>query len=750
MPHDDVLERLFARADTLPRDRLIALGELSIFAGNQRNDAALTCMLLSMVSGVLMTWYAWQPVLAWMLVNIVSVWGTHTLAGRFLAVADRQDHPRPWEARLLGARLGTAVIWGALPLVAWPGGDVPGRFFLLLVLALHMALRVGAGPVRPAVLALQLLPPTLGLLALVATDLGDSRFAALLVGCVFYPLYLYRQGLRTGARLRRMMELQLDLSLAKLRADAASRAKASLLTFISHEVRTPMNGILGLTQVLLDSSLDDTQRAQVRTVRESGEALLLVLNDMLDLSKADAGCLEIHTTPFCPTTLLDGVGALMAGQAAAKGLSLRIETAGLPPCLVGDAFRLRQILLNLVGNALKFTQRGGVRVRAEVRDAPPDAPTPSMLRLVVSDTGVGIPEDARPLLFEPFTQVGGDMATRLGGSGMGLSIVRRLAQALGGEAGFESVVGQGSDFWVTLPVSPGSPDDLVATGIEPCAALPALNLLVVEDVPTNQMVLKATLNKRGHTVTIADSGKAALELLHHQRFDMALVDLHMPDMDGGAVARAIRALPDPALAATPLLAVTADTDMTLARLRLDGFDDLLHKPIRPEPLFATLARLWSRRSGATTPPPSAGHAGDGEAADGGATTLRDHAMLRSLVDVLGVAELPEFIARTIDVLDDCLHRLASGLEQGDLAQSRQALHTLRGVSANVGLTALADRAQDAYRLLMDATATHGHPQLPADTHQALADSVAGESAFLQEWLDGVLRADAAHTEAARA
>lgn len=727
---DDLLGRLFVRAGGLSRSQVIRLGELSIFASNQCNDVVLTAALSVMVAAGLATWGTWPAVVAWLLLSLATVAVFWFLARRFLAAVDRLVDAAVWERRLLWGRLVTAAVWSLLPWVAWPHDDAGERLFLLLIISMHMALRIGAGAGGPAVLVAQLAFPALALLVLVLSALDDTRFAVLILGCVVYPLYLYRQGLRTSARLRQMIAAQLDLIRAKQGADAASRAKAGLLTFISHEVRTPMTGILGLTQVLLDSPLDARQRAQVRTVRESGEALLLILNDMLDLSKAEAGCLEIEPVPFCPTRLLDGVGALMAGQAAAKGLELRVEGDGMPDCLVADAFRLRQILLNLVGNAVKFTERGGVRIRADLTDGAGRrglaAGTSGFLHVVVSDSGPGIPDAARASLFEPFSQGAPDVVRRYGGSGMGLTIVKRLAQAMGGDVGFDSRIGRGSDFWLRVPVALGAASDLTDTAVPSCdGEAPSLSVLVVEDVKTNQTVLEAMLRKRGHRVTLADDGETALALLRRQRFDLVLLDLYMPGMDGMATARAIRALPEREGGATPLIATTADGDIKVDRLRQTGFNGVVAKPIRPERLFAEIDAVWN--GGGALPmarSPTLPHD----------SLLVDHAALRDLADTIGLTDLPEFVARTVETLEDRAMRLLDCLRQRDLPGVRRELHCLSGVAANVGLRGLATDAQHTYRALPDSS--HEEMDVLAAELQA---SVESGVILLTSWMDGLTR-----------
>jgi signal transduction histidine kinase/CheY-like chemotaxis protein/HPt (histidine-containing phosphotransfer) domain-containing protein len=477
------------------------------------------------------------------------------------------------------------------------------------------------------------------------------------------------------------------------RADAATRAKSEFLAVMSHEIRTPMNGVLGMAHLLLDTPLGAAQRRQVETLRDSGQALLTILNDILDFSKMEAGRLELVAEDFDLARVVGSVTALMAPRAREKGLALRASVAPeLPPALRGDAGRLRQVLLNLVGNAIKFTEAGEVAL--EVRGAgAPGAQVP--LRIVVRDTGIGIPPEAQARLFREFTQVDASATRRFGGTGLGLAICRRIVLAMGGEIGVESTPGAGAVFTVTLALEPArAPLVAEADAAEPPVA--PLSILLAEDHPVNREVALGLLQRHGHAVTVVTDGAAAVAAAREGGFDVILMDVHMPGMDGTEAARIIRGFPDGPAARVPIVALSAsvlkdETDMCFAA----GMDQFLAKPIDPAALARVLARLGGPRAAST--------AAAVPLADG----LLDEAYLRALVDALGAPHVAALAAALPEEMEPHLRCLAPAAPGTDVRTLRAPAHALKGVAANLGLAALAAlaggveeaaRADDAARV----------------------------------------------------
>ncbi|MEA1677340.1 ATP-binding protein [Nitrospirillum sp. BR 11163] len=716
------------RAESVPRRQLIELGQLILMALNHREDIWLVPVLTAVVAGGAATWAPWPAITAWALLSIATVGVSQLAFQRFLAQADRLTDPRPWLRLLATARLAPSVVWSLLPLFAWPGDHLPGRFFLILVLSAAMALRTGGTAPHPLVLRLQLVPPALALLALTGTAMvpnatphGGAPGLALILGSLLYPVFLYRMGRQTCLRMRHMLELQLDLTAAKRAADQANGAKSGFLATLSHEIRTPMTGILGLTQLLLETGLSMRQRDYVRTVHELGESLLAILNDVLDLSKVEAGKLEVEQTAFDTGPLLDGVRKLMAGRAAEKGLDLQIRKGpGFPERLMGDPLRLRQVLLNLVGNAIKFTERGWVRISASA-----DRMADGRLQfgIIVSDTGVGVPEAAQGRLFETFSQASAEVTRRYGGSGLGLAIAKQLIQAMGGEIGFHSRPGDGSHFWFTIPTA--EPEmEATARGAETDAAsvaLPPLSVLVVEDVTANQVVLDALLRARGHKVTVAADGAAAVRLVAHGCFDLVLMDMQLPGIDGLEAARRIRALRDAARANVPVVATTANTDAADGgRCLAAGMDAFVTKPIRPEALFEAMHLAWVARGARVWPE---------EAATEGPAVL-DMRQMDTVAQAIGRQDMPEFIAITARTLVETAERFLEKVAGGDLPGAGQAAHTLYGVAANVGLTGLSADARRAQQALRD-----DHPEIQRALATRLRDNAEEAAEMLGRWLN---------------
>ncbi|HHW65503.1 MAG TPA: response regulator [Rhodocyclaceae bacterium] len=399
------------------------------------------------------------------------------------------------------------------------------------------------------------------------------------------------------------MEMEERLRQASAEAAAANAAKSEFLAHMSHEIRTPMNAVLGLAQVLERQPLAPEQRDMVGRIRTAGQSLLAILNDVLDLSKIEAGQLRIEPRPFELATLLANVDSLMGETAHAKGLTLRVERPVLPPgLLLGDGLRIEQVLFNLVGNAIKFTERGEValRVRAdEITD------TALRLRVEVRDTGIGIGADALARLFTPFTQADAGIGRRFGGTGLGLSICKRLVELMGGTIGADSHPGLGSCFWFELPLgrvaasADEAPPQRAAEG--PCGPrLAGAHVLVVDDSAMNRDLVERALALEGATATLAADGQQALALLKSgaQPFDAVLMDVQMPVLDGLAATRRIRG--ELGLSALPVIAFTAGVrDEQQAAARAAGADDVLPKPMDLEQMTQVLLRWIEPREPAS-------------------------------------------------------------------------------------------------------------------------------------------------------
>lgn len=383
-----------------------------------------------------------------------------------------------------------------------------------------------------------------------------------------------------------------ELSDARDRALAAAKAKETFLANMSHEIRTPMNGVLGLASLLRETPLDGRQRRFVDTIDKSARALLGVLDEVFDLAKMEHGPVALQTETVHPADFLSDLAAMYRTEAEAKGLGLRVKTDVRTP-LRGDFTRVRQGLTNLLDNALKFTASGEVTLGAEVANATPDT---VFVRFTVEDTGIGIQPDQQPGLGEPFRQADSSSTRRFGGAGLGLSLTRRLAELLSGRFGFESVPGEGSTFWIEVPLTPVEGGEVIHLNVPgPGGSIEGSRILVVEDNAINSLVISAMLERNGCEVRIVENGRLAVEALTHDRFDLVLMDIQMPEMDGIEATRRLRLLDD-GLARLPVIALTASVlDCDRIACHKAGMNDYLSKPVSEEIVMDTLRRWLCHR-----------------------------------------------------------------------------------------------------------------------------------------------------------
>jgi signal transduction histidine kinase/HPt (histidine-containing phosphotransfer) domain-containing protein/ActR/RegA family two-component response regulator len=469
---------------------------------------------------------------------------------------------------------------------------------------------------------------------------------------------------------------------ARAEAEAANHAKSTFLATMSHEIRTPMNGVLGMVEVLERQALNELQRRTVSIIRDSGQALLRIIDDVLDFSKIEAGRLELEATPFSLSGLVDGVLDTLRPQAVAKGLALEADIdAGSDDALLGDPTRVRQILFNLLSNALKFTERGGVRVRA----ATVPCGDGRRATLTVTDTGIGLRAEQLARLFQPFVQADSSTTRQFGGTGLGLSIVQRLAQAMGGDVAVESEPGTGSIFTVTLMLQAAPADSPLNTLLKPVTRtsvsatartgdLP--RVLVVDDHPVNRDVLVLQLKLLGIAADSAANGVDALAAWAPGRYAAVLADIHMPRMDGHELARQLRAAEaDRGGRRTPIVAVTANAmkgeeEHCLA----SGMDAYLAKPVSIERLRATLER-W-------LPIQDEGIAG-GPGDPGKAAAAIDREVLAAWLGD-DQATIDSLLGKFRETAIAAEREIDAASRTGDLAKLAAAAHKLSGAAQAVG------------------------------------------------------------------
>ena len=505
-----------------------------------------------------------------------------------------------------------------------------------------------------------------------------------------------------------------ELHRLKARADAASKAKSDFLSNMSHEIRTPMNSIIGMTHLALQAAQDPRQRGYLEKIYHSGQHLLGIINDILDFSKIEAGMLELSRVCFMLDALMRNVEAQLGTAAAAKGLGfdIEIEPVLMRP-LCGDSLRLEQVLLNFAGNAVKFSERGRITMRARLSHAfGPEV----LVRFEVEDRGIGIEEQDQPHLFTPFQQADQSATRRHGGTGLGLAISRQLAELMGGQVGVRSTPGVGSTFWFTARLalddaSGGRSGAVLGAGLGAAPAPASARLddcvvLLVEDNAFNQQVARELLELSGATVDVANNGEEALAAMARRRFDCVLMDVQMPVMDGLEATRRIRS--DPALRDTLVVAMTANAGVDdRARCLAAGMNEFLTKPVVPELLAATIARCLGRttapvpdvvvgRTVRTPGTPADALAASLAGASASAAMHGDVLDLSSLADTAGgdPERMRKYAFLFLDTARENLAGIDAALAGGDLTHTASLAHQLKSAARAIGAVSFGAICED--------------------------------------------------------
>jgi signal transduction histidine kinase/response regulator of citrate/malate metabolism len=526
--------------------------------------------------------------------------------------------------------------------------------------------------------------------------LGAAMAALTLVMAAVIGL-MWRQLREITRSQRDLRQLSQRYAEAARHAEAGNRAKSSFLAAMSHEIRTPLNGIVGMVELLDDHSLTPGQLRRVDTIRECSEALLTLIDDILDYSKLESGSIDLETAPFDLDETIRSALRIVSERAREKGLDLTLDCD--PVVVTGDRARIRQIAINLLANAVKFTPTGAVRVTAR---ALRDAGGSCRLTISVADTGIGIAPDALSRLFQQFTQADASITRRFGGSGLGLAICQRIARAMGGEIAVESTPGSGSVFTLSIPVAhvaasvPLAPATaLPGSGQTEPAGQPDLSpgrgsrILVVEDNATNRQVATALLERLGATVDCAVDGADAVSMVQNRPYDLVFMDMQMPNMDGIEATRTIRAL---GIGSLPIVALTANAFVSDREKCLSaGMNDFIAKPIN-RAKFETAMSVWLTASEAERPP--AGDE-DGAARDGSIDPLFDHAQTAAMVEDLGEEMMAAVVCSFWSDVADIGASLDEAVARLDMPRLDRDLHSLKGTAQTVGYVAIARAAAAA-------------------------------------------------------
>ncbi|MEO5626328.1 MAG: ATP-binding protein [Dokdonella sp.] len=527
----------------------------------------------------------------------------------------------------------------------------------------------------------------------------------LLVGLIAIPVYL--------------MSLLRALTQATEDARRANEAKSIFLANMSHEFRTPLNGVVGMSELLSTTALSTEQREYAEVIQASAKTLLSLVEDVLDISAIEVGKLKRFDSDFRTADVLDGIQLMLQPIAASKGIMFdaRIDSS-VPSALFGDSDHLRQVLINLISNAIKFTERGSVSVLVErVLAGKTDGDSVALLRFSVRDTGIGIPVSAQQRIFQAFEQADTGYGRRFGGSGLGTTIAKSLTELLGGSIGFESTPGSGSHFWVEIPfrvaaLAENAPQarsigaNVIAFDdpfVRHRARVKPLHLLVADDQPTNITVICRLLEKAGHRTTTACNGEEVLNSIEEQRFDAVLIDLHMPGISGLDVLKQVRVM-QAGQERTPFIMVSADATPTIAReCEQAGAQAFLTKPVSLNRLLETLAdTATEQRSAADQKIPGVRF---------GATVDCDAVLSHSVLEELAELHLgSDFVALFVDeCLRDAL-TIIDALESSGVGAQwdrfRDQCHALKGVAGNMGAVGMVTVASEAMKL--------GNWQLPRE------------------------------------
>lgn len=704
------------------KNQSIELELLRMYVEARKRNAPLLVFMLMSIAGVVAYQQSLQAAATWMVLGLFITGIGQIIYSRFQAKPVPVEAMKRWlltiiaHRALVGALLCSLVVWEWNP-------DMPqGNLMLLLLIALQIPLSaMTGGVVLPVFFSEQIF--SFSAVAYGAWLLtGQWGHPEVMVPVGYYLLACMTFPVRVNQNMREMLKLQFELREASIAAEAASQAKSSFLSTMSHEIRTPLNSVIGMNGLLLDSPLTAEQNKYAQAARNAGTHLLHLINDILDYSKLEAGRIELEMLDFDLAQELESASSILGVDANAKGVTLDYEIGeDVPPCLRGDLARLRQVIFNLVGNAVKFTEKGSVRlIISLVSEAAGAQSKRVLLRADIIDTGIGIRDEKIALLFQDFTQADTSTTRRYGGTGLGLAISKRLVELMSGVIGAESTVGAGSRFWFTVPLEIGDRPPVAVPAPNAAIAEDAqmLRLLVAEDNPSNQLLISILLEKLNCTCTLTNNGLEALEAMKAGgQFDVVLMDMQMPVMDGIDATIAIRELPGLA-GQIPIIALTADAvNGVREKVLAAGMNDYLSKPIDVQALNKALAH-WGNISRQQKLYNAESFIENTQPLDQG---LIDESVLRSMAELLGEQKTSELLNEFWPTVEEKLAELREASSARDGGRIHALAHELKGSVSNFGGLRMAQLAakleQDASDPVRVANHIEAMSQTRDETHR---------------------------------